>query len=50
MIDSLEQKIDMLLVVMGKLLTKDDGQDRQFKSLVYQTNNGRGQTKQNNKQ
>ena len=30
MTDHLEQKIDKLVVMMGKLVTKDDGQDRQF--------------------
>ena len=31
MMDGLEQKIDMLMVIMGKLVTKDEGQNRQFK-------------------
>ena len=31
MIDSLEQKIDKLTVMMGKLVMKDDRQNRQFK-------------------
>ena len=31
MMDSLEQKIDKLMVMMGKLVTKDKGQNRQFK-------------------
>ena len=30
MTDSLEQKIDKLMVMMGKLVTKDKGQNRQF--------------------
>ena len=29
--DGLEEKIDKLTVMIGKLVTKDDGQDRQFK-------------------
>ena len=29
--DGLEQKIDKLTVMMGKLVTKDEGQNRQFK-------------------
>ena len=43
--DSLEQKIDILMVMIGKLVTKDEGQNRQFKPQVYQSNIGRGQTK-----
>ena len=31
MTDSLEQKIDKLTVMMGKLVIKDKGQNRQFK-------------------
>ena len=31
MTDSLEQKIDKLMVMMGRLVTKDDRQNRQFK-------------------
>ena len=31
MTDSLEQKIDKLTVMMGKLVRKDNRQDRQFK-------------------
>ena len=31
--DNLEQKIDKLMVIMGKLVTKDEGQNRQFKLL-----------------
>ena len=40
----IEQKIDKLTVLMGKLVTEDEGQNRQFKSQVYQSNRGRGQT------
>ena len=29
--DSIEQKIDKLMVIMGTLVTKDEGQNRQFK-------------------
>ena len=32
MTDGLEQKIDKLMVMMGKLVMKDDGQNRQFNS------------------
>ena len=31
MMDSIEQKIDKLTVMMGKLVTEDEGQNRQFK-------------------
>ena len=30
-LDSIEQKIDKLMVMMGKLVTEDEGQNRQFK-------------------
>ena len=29
--DSIEQKIDKLTVMMGKLVTEDEGQNKQFK-------------------
>ena len=47
--DSLEQKINMLMVMMVKLVTKDDRQDQQFRPQVYQSNRGRGQTRCNYK-
>ena len=50
MMDGLEQKIDKPMVMMGKLVTKDKGQNRQFKPQVYQTNRGRGKTRYNHKQ
>ena len=50
MTDGLEQKIDKLTVMMGKLVMKEKGQNRQFKLLVYQSNRGRGQTRHNYKQ
>ena len=31
MMDNLEQKIDKLTVMMGKLVTEDEGQNKQFK-------------------
>ena len=31
MTDALEQKIDKLMVMMGKLVAKDNGQNRQLK-------------------
>ena len=43
MTDGLEQMIDNLKVMMGKLVMKDDVQHRQFKPWVYQTNRGGGQ-------
>ena len=48
--DGLEQKINKLMVMMGKLMKKDDGQNRQFKPWVYQINIGRGQIKCNYEQ
>ena len=47
--DSIEQKIDKLTVMMGKLVT-EEGQNRQFKPWVYQSNRGRGQTRCNYEQ
>ena len=47
MTDSMEQKIDKLMVMIGRLVTKDGGQIKPFKPLVYQTNRGRGQTRCN---
>ena len=44
MMDGIEQKIDTLTVMMGKLVTKDKEQNRQFKLQVCQINSGRGQT------
>ena len=41
--DGIEQKIHRLTVIMGKLVTDDEGQNRQFKLLVYQSNRGNGQ-------
>ena len=50
MMDGIEQKIDKLTVMMGKLVTEDEGQSRQFKPRVYQSNRGRGQTRCNCKE
>ena len=50
MTDGLEQEIDKLMVIIGKLVTKDNGQNRQFKLQVYQTNRGRGQIRCNYEQ
>ena len=38
--DDLEQKIDRLTVMMGKLVTEDEGQSKLFKPQVYQSNRG----------
>ena len=35
--DGIEQKIGKLAVMMGKLVTEDEGQNRQFKPQVYQS-------------
>ena len=45
--DSLELKIDKLMVMMGKLVMKGDRQNQQFKLQVHQSNRGRGQTRHN---
>ena len=34
--DDIEQKLDKLTVMMGKLVTEDEGQNKQFKPWVYQ--------------
>ena len=47
MMDGIEQKIDKLTVMMGKLVMEDKGQNRPFKPRLYQSNRGRGQTKYN---
>ena len=35
--ESLEQKIDKLMVMMGKLVTKDDGQNRPVQTASLST-------------
>ena len=45
--DSMDQKRDKLMVMMGKLRTEDRGQNKPFKPRVYQTNRGRGWTRHN---
>ena len=47
MTDGIEQKIDKLMVMMGKLVREDKGQNRPFKPWVYQSNRGRGQIRCN---
>ena len=48
-VDNLEQKIDRLTVMMGKLVTEDKGQSKPFKLQVYQPNRGRNQNRGNYK-
>ena len=43
----LEQKIDKLTVMMGKLVTEDKGQPKPFMPQVYQSNRGRNQNRGN---
>ena len=43
--DNLEQKIDRLTVMMGKLVTEDEGHPKQFKPQVHQFNRGRNQSR-----
>ena len=44
--EELGHKIDKLAVVIGKLVTRDGGADRQFKPNIYQ-GRGRGQNRGN---
>ena len=46
-VDDLEQKIDRLTVMMGKLVTEGKGQSKQFKPQVYKPNRGRNQNRGN---
>ena len=43
--DDIEQKIDKLTTMMGKLVTEDKGQSKPFKPHVYQSNRGRRQNR-----
>ena len=45
--DNLEQKIDRLTVMMGKLVMEDEGHPKPFKPQVYQSNRGRNQNRGN---
>ena len=45
MTDDIEQKLDQLTVMMGKLVAEDEGQGKQFKPWVYQSKRGRGQNR-----
>ena len=46
-VDDLGQKIDRLTVMMGKLVTEDEGHPKPFKPHVYQSNRGRNQNRGN---
>ena len=45
--DDLEQKIDRLTVMMGKLVTEDERHPKPFKPQVNQSNRGRNQSRGN---
>ena len=45
--DDIEQKIDKLTSMMGKLVKDDKGQNKPFKPQVYQSNRCRGQNRRN---
>ena len=45
--DNLEQKIDRPTVMMGKLVTEDEGNPKPFKPQVYQSNRSRNQSRGN---
>ena len=38
--DNIEQKIDKMMLMMGKLVTEDKGHDKPYKPQVYQSNRG----------
>ena len=45
--DDLEQKIDKLMVMMGKLMTEDEGCSKPFRPEIYQPSRGRNQNRGN---
>ena len=45
--DNLEQKIDKLTVLMGKLVTEDDRCSKPFRPQIYQSRRGRNQNRGN---
>ena len=47
MTDGMEQKIEKLTVMMGKLVTENEGENKPFKPWVSQSNRGRGKTRCN---
>ena len=44
--DDLEQKIDKLMVMMGKLVTEDNGCSKPFRPQIYQPSRGRNQNRE----
>ena len=50
MMDSIGKKIDKLMIMMGKLVMEDKGENKQSKPWVYQSNRGRGHMRCNYKQ
>ena len=47
MTNDIEQKLDKLTAMMGKLVTEDKGQSIKIKPQMYQSNRGRGQNRGN---
>ena len=45
--DDLEQKIDRLTVMMGKLVTEEEGHPKPFKPQVYHSYRDRNQSRGN---
>ena len=45
--EDLEQKIDKLMVMMGKLVTEDDRHSKPFRPQIYQPSRGRNQNRGN---
>ena len=45
--DDIEQKIDKLMVIMGKLVTEDEGPTKPFRPQIYQPSRGRSQNRGN---
>ena len=45
--DDLEQKIDRLTVMMGKLVTENEGHSKPFRPQIYQSSRGRSQNRGN---
>ena len=45
--DDLEEKIDKLVVMIGKLVTEDEGCSKPFKPQIYQSGRGRNQNRGN---
>ena len=45
--DDLEQQTDRLTVMMGKVVTEDEGHPKPFKPQMYQSSRGRNQSRGN---